>query len=516
MSGQIESTDVLVVGAGPTGLMLANWLVKLGIDCALIDSKSGPTRESRALGVQARTMEIYDQLGIASEVVRASQVAEGIAPGYEHKPFGYVRFLTLGAGSTPYPHIYIFEQSRNEELLSGNLQRLGSGVRWEQRITALQDEVMDDGGTGVSATVEGPGGQTGIRARYCVGTDGTSSAVRKLRQIPFEGRTNQHTFYVADAHGVTGLMPASINLRFGAEYMLLGFPMGTGGHDRLLGIVRQQSGREDDEPVESSVRPMLRRVFGVSYESSSWFSTYRVHHRVAAGFRDGPVFLAGDAAHVHSPVGAQGMNTGLQDAHNLAFKLAAVLKGEAPDSYLDRYSAERRPVALRLTRTTDRLFGAVTSDNFFLRQARRFLLPLAAPVGIRVIPRLAGGSRLFEYISQVRIHYWMSERAREDARGRRGRVVGRRLPWTGQNFEALKATRWQAHVYGDINAVRLEALRSELDVEVLTFPANPRKGLAGGKVFLIRPDGFVVAEAFADQAAAAFQEAIREHVGTAD
>ncbi len=515
MSGQIEATDVLIVGAGPTGLMLANWLARLGVDCLLIDSKSGPTRESRALGVQARTMEIYDQLGIVTEVLAGSQIAEGIAPGYERKPFGYVRFLSLGSGTTPYPHIYIFEQSRNEQVLSENLKRLGTGVRWEQRLTGLQDEVTDDGGTAVVAAVEGPAGPARIRARYCVGTAGTSSAVRKLRQIPFEGSTNEHTFYVADAHGVTGLSPASINLRFGSEYMLLGFPMGEGGHDRLLGSVRQGPGHAvDDEPVESSVRPMLQRVFGVNYDSSSWFSTYKVHHRVAADFRNGPVFLAGDAAHVPSPVGAQGMNTGLQDAHNLAFKLAAVVRGEAPDSYLDRYTAERRPVALRLTRTTGRLFGIVTSDRFLLRQVRRFLLPLAAPVAIRVVPRLAGGSRIFEYISQVRIHYWMSGRARAETSGRRGRVVGRRLPWTGQNFDSLKTLSWQAHVYGEINAARLEALRSELDVEVLAFPASVPKGLDGGRVYLIRPDGFVVAEAYPDQAAAVFADAIRDHVGT--
>ena len=149
-------------------------------------------------------------------------------------------------------------------------------------------------------------------------------------------------------------MPHAVNLRFGDTQFLLAFPMTGAGHHRLIGVVRTAA---DEEVTEAPVRATLERVFGVTYESALWFSTYRVHHRVAERFRQGPVFLAGDAAHVHSPVGAQGMNTGLQDAHNLACKIADVLRRGAPDAYLDRYEAERMPVARRLVGTTDTLFG---------------------------------------------------------------------------------------------------------------------------------------------------------------
>ncbi|WP_026819041.1 FAD-dependent monooxygenase [Arthrobacter castelli] len=508
-----RTTDVLIVGAGPTGLMLANWLAKLGVDAILVDGKSGPTRESRALGVQARTMEIYDQLGVADQVLDEAYIAQGVAPGYQDKAFGFVRFANIGSGVSPYPHLYILEQSRNEKLLYSNLQRLSGAVLWQHRLQDLDQETADDGGSRVTVTLQGPDGEVTIRSRYCVGTDGPSSVVRKLRGIDFEGRTNEHTFFVADAAGVEGLVPTSINLRFGRKFFLLTFPMGSDGHNRLLGVVPHGSDDPADDVAESSIRPMLQRVFGVTYASTSWFSTYRLHHRVAAQFTDGPVLLAGDAGHVHSPVGAQGMNTGLQDSHNLAFKLGAVLKGEAPPSYLQRYEAERRPVALRLTNTTDRLFAAVTSNNPVLRAVRRFLPRIAAPVLLRIIPRLSGSSRMFEYLAQVRIHYWMDESARERAQGQRDRIVGRRLPWTGQNFESLKAAAWMAHVYGEVAEDRLRSLRDELDVDVRQFPAAPANGLTGGKVLLVRPDGFVAAAAYPDQAAAEFAAALQRHIG---
>ncbi|GAB3266472.1 Rossmann-fold NAD(P)-binding domain-containing protein [Arthrobacter pigmenti] len=514
MAATEKTTDVLIAGAGPSGLMLANWLAKLGVDAILVDGKSGPTHESRALGVQARTMEIYDQLGVVDQVLDEAYIAQGVAPGYEEKPFGFVRFANIGTGVSPYPHLYILEQSRSEELLYSNLQRLNGDVLWRHRLEELQEESADDGGSRVVATLQGPDGPVRIRSRYCVGTDGPSSAVRKLRGIDFEGRTNQHTFFVADAAGVEGLVPTSINLRFGRDFFLLTFPMGSGGHNRLLGVVPHGPDDSAEGVAESSIRPMLQEVFGVTYDSTSWFSTYRLHHRVAARFVDGPVMLAGDAGHVHSPVGAQGMNTGLQDSHNLAFKLAAVLKGEAPASYLKRYETERRPVALRLTNTTDRLFAVVTSNKPVLRAVRRFLPRVVAPVLLRILPRSSGRSRLFEYLAQVRIHYWMDEAARERAQGQRDRVVGRRLPWTGQNFEALKTTKWMAHVYGEVAEDRLQSLRDELDVEVQQFPAAPSKDLDGGKVLLVRPDGFVVAAAYPDQAAAEFAAALKGHIGS--
>jgi len=250
-------------------------------------------------------------------------------------------------------------------------------------------------------------------------------------------------------------------------------------------------------------------VYSVTYGQSAWFSTYRVHHRVAARFRDGPVFLAGDAAHVHSPVGAQGMNTGLQDAHNLAFKLADVLQGRAGDSYLDRYEAERRPVAHRLVTTTDRIFGFITSTKPVARAVRRGALPLIAPVAAFLAPRTRRASRLFEYVSQIRIHYWMSDGAKEAARGRRSTVVGRRLQFTGDNFEPLRSLQWQVHAYGAMAAVAVHHVRSALGLEVHVLPLHGNRRLKEGIFYLVRPDGFVAAEAPPATAVSTFAAALR-------
>jgi 2-polyprenyl-6-methoxyphenol hydroxylase-like FAD-dependent oxidoreductase len=313
-------TDVVIVGAGPTGLMLANCLTKLGVSTVIVDGKSEPTRESRALVLQARTLEIYDQLGVVDRVLAEAERASSIVPGFEKKGFRAINLQKLASGVTPYPHLYVLEQSKNERLLVDNLHDLGVEVMWNQPIESL---TTVDGGRGVACSTGG-GAPLTMRARYCVGADGSSSAVRNLVGVEFDGATNEHTFYVLDATGVSGLALDSINLRFGEEDFLLTFPMGSSDHQRLLGVVRN----DDGLPVsEASARETLDRAFDVHYGHSAWFSTYRVHHRVARRFRTGSVFLAGDAAHVHSPVGAQGMNTGLQDAHNLACKLADVLKG---------------------------------------------------------------------------------------------------------------------------------------------------------------------------------------------
>ncbi|GAA3344688.1 FAD-dependent monooxygenase [Amorphoplanes nipponensis] len=483
------SCDVLVVGAGPTGLMLANWLVRLGVQVIVVDGKDGPTRESRALVVQARSIEVYDQLGIADKVLAAAHRAEALAPGFGSRVFGRIPLGPLGAGVTPYPWIEILEQSRNEEILLENLQALGGEVRWGRPVTSL---------TATSEGVEAVCGDETIRARFCVGADGANSVVRKSRGIAFEGVTNPHTFYVIDATAVGGLVGGAINVRPGGDEFLLGFPMRGGDNWRLIGLARDDDG--DGVIAEQDARARIRRSFAVTYDQSRWFATYRVHHRVAARFRDGPFLLAGDAAHVHSPVGGQGMNTGLQDAHNLAFKLADVVHGRAGEAWLDRYEAERRPVARTLVATTDRLFGFITSQRLALRALRRLVVPLLAPVGVRVLPRTRGGSRFFGYVSQIRIRYHLTPDARRDP------VVGRRLAWAGDNYEVLRSLQWQIHGYGGVEKADVP----ELGLPVHLFPAAPQTPLLPGRLYLVRPDGFVAAVAAPPDAESVFRGVMPE------
>ncbi|MDQ0736166.1 FAD-dependent monooxygenase [Arthrobacter agilis] len=499
-----EDVEVLVVGAGPTGLMLANWLVKLGRRVLVIDGKDGPTVESRALGVHSRSMEIYDQLGVIDRVQGEAVRVESIRQGFEHAGFSPVPLGRLGQGITPYPGLYVLEQSANERILGENLRLLGGSVRWRHRLASLEQV---DGG--VLAVVGGPDGSSTVRARFAVGCDGASSTVRSLCGTAFEGTTSRQSFYLVDAVGVRGLAPTSINVRLGATAFLLAFPMRPAGDGRTGQRLIGTAGDDDGATVTEEVaRRRMAEGFGVTYEDSRWFSTYRVHHRIAAHFRTGSVFLAGDAAHVHSPVGAQGMNTGLQDAHNLAFKLDDVIRGTAPDAFLDRYEAERRPVAVRLLQTTDTVFRGLTSTSRSAVLVRRFVPRVVLPVIVTVLPRLPIGRRLAGYLGQVRIHYRMDGDGPSGGR-RRDAVIGRRLPWTGDNFRSLRASAWQLHLYAADDAVLREAegAAAELGLPLSAFATTRRTPLTPGLLYLVRPDGFVAGAAVPAEAVAAFRTA---------
>ena len=343
-----------------------------------------------------------------------------------------------------------------------------------------------------------------INARYCVGADGSSSLVRELRGIFFEGRTNDHTFYVIDAVRVSGLPAGSINLRFGVSDFLLAFPMGGTGDQRLLGVVRGAQ----DAVTEDAVADTLQRVFGVARVGAMVLDVPRAPSRRGA-IQGRPVFVAGDAAHVHSPVGAQGMNTGLQDAHNLACKIRDVLSGRAADAYLDRYAAERRPVATRLVSTTDTMFAVITSDQGAAKVLRRTVVRYLAPVAASLVPRLVRSSRIFEYLSQTRIHYRMGDDARRRSRGRRGKVLGRRLPWNGDNYDSLRAMAWQVHAYEVVDPRRVKRICRRLDLPFEVFSRVRNRRIRTGTCYLVRPDGFVAAESRLESAEAAFAAHLR-------
>jgi hypothetical protein len=238
----------------------------------------------------------------------------------------------------------------------------------------------------------------------------------------------------------------------------------------------------------------------IEIDRVNWFSTYRVHHRVAGSFRRGRAFLLGDAAHVHSPVGGQGMNTGIGDAVNLAWKLAEVLRNRAPAELLDSYEPERIAFARLLVSTTDRAFTFATRDGFIARNVRMRFVPLILPVlaRMRFVRRL-----LFRTVSQIRVNYRHSSLAE----GRAGAVSGgNRLPWVkldeagADNFAALASMDWQVHVYGESRADLGQACaRRGLRLNVFSWQPHMRTaGLARDASYLVRPDGYV---ALADAAA---------------
>src|SRR3954469_4419454 len=373
----MSSVPVLIVGAGPTGLVFALWLGRLGVRVRLIDKTAGPGTTSRALGVQARTLEFYHQLGLSQAVVDHGlefTVANLWARG---KKVARVDFGHFGQGISPFPYMLIFPQDEHERFLIEQLSSEGVVVERQTELLGF-----DDDGTRVLARLRRPDGTEAVcEAEYLAGCDGARSTVRDVLGTGFPGGTYAHLFYVADAVGRGPVVNGELHVALDDNDFLAAFPMKGPGRARLIGTA-EAPGDPREALAWADVSKRLLERLSVDVERVNWFSTYHVHHRVAASFRQGRAFLLGDAAHIHSPVGGQGMNTGIGDAVNLAWKLAAVLQERASVSLLDSYEPERIAFAQRLVATTDRVFTAVTSPGRLARLIRVEVAP-------RVLPLLA-------------------------------------------------------------------------------------------------------------------------------
>jgi 2-polyprenyl-6-methoxyphenol hydroxylase-like FAD-dependent oxidoreductase len=479
---------VLIAGAGPTGLVLALWLTRLGIKVRIIDKTAEPGTTSRALAVQARTLEFYHQVGLDDAVIAGGVKIENLNLWASGRRVGRVPLQRTGEGLTPYAFALVFPQDAHERLL---IERLGTlGVQVERQ-TELLRFAQDD--TGVTATIRRPNGnEEAFEASYLAGCDGASSIVRGQLGVEFPGGTYTGLFYVADVVG-TG-EPANDDLHVDiedADFLLL-FPLKGERRWRLVGTVHDVPKSEHGKLAFDDVKGKAMEHLKLNIEKVNWFSTYRVHHRVANRFRDRRAFLLGDAAHVHSPVGGQGMNTGIGDAVNLAWKLSEVLKHGASEKLLDTYERERIAFARRLVATTDRGFALVTQRGVLAGLVRKRIVPLLIPVLSRLRPMRA---LLFRTVSQTQVNYrgnWLSAGAAGKVRG------GDRLPWVklasgGDNFAPLTSLKWQVHVYGDARPGMREAC-GELGLSLHAFAWEQgmrRAGLRNGALYLVRPDGYV-------------------------
>ncbi len=475
-------TEVLIVGAGPTGLVLALWLVRLGIRVRIIDKADQPGTTSRALAVQSRTLEFYRQLGIADDVVEAGLPLTAVNLWALGRKAAHLDLERLGADRSPFPYGLSYPQDEHEQFLIDRLQELGVQV---ERGIALID--FDEMGGRIAARFDG--GRT-CQAVFLAGCDGARSTVRERLDIGFPGGTYEHLFYVADVEASGPLMNRELHVSLDASDFAAVFPLADKGRARLIGTIRSDVEQKSVEPGWDDVSKGLLQRMRIDVSRVQWFSTYRVHHRVAARFRHRQTFLLGDAAHIHSPVGGQGMNTGIGDAINLAWKLAAVLRERAPERILDTYEPERIGFARRLVATTDRIFQFVTRRGRLAAQVRVHV----APRVISALFRLAAMRRfLFRTVSQTAIAYPDSDLSE----GRAGRVRGGdRLPWVPtepDNFAPLESLEWQVHVYGAATHSLATCCASRgLRLHVLPWsPGTERADLGRDASYLVRPDGHV-------------------------
>lgn len=496
---------VLITGAGPTGLVLALWLTRLGVNVRIIDRAAEAGTTSRALAVQARTLEFYHQVGLADAVIAGGVKIANLNFWVKGARAAHVPLHSIGKGLSPYSFALVFPQDAHERLLIERLESLG--VKVERRTELLRFQ-QNDGG--VRATIRRPDGSEEIcQVAYLAGCDGASSTVREALGVGFPGGTYTGLFYVADVEATGLAVDNELHVDLQDADFVLVFPLKGKGRVRLVGTLRDLPDRDHEKLTFEDVKGKAIGDLKLSVEKVNWFSTYRVHHRVAHRFREGRAFLLGDAAHIHSPVGGQGMNTGIGDAVNLAWKLAAVLKDGATDKLLDTYEPERIAFAQRLVATTDRVFVLVTTRGFAARFVRTRLVPLFIPLLFRLAPLRRF---LFQAVAQIGVSYRNSPLSAGAAGTLRG---GDRLPWVqtepGQdNFAPLTSLNWQVHVYGEPRAGVAEACAAlHLPLHLFAWrPAMQRAGFKRDALYLIRPDGYI---ALADRRGEAQQ--LREYKG---
>jgi len=483
----MADTSVLIVGAGPTGLVLALWLTRQGVAVRIIDKTAEPGTTSRALAVHARTLELYEQLDLADAVVEKGYSVPGARMWLGGRQAARVPFEEIASNLTPYAFLHIFPQDEHERLLADRLEALGVKVERSTELLGYTDE-----GDHVAARLRGPdGAEQDVTAAFIAGCDGARSKVREAMGTGFPGGTYPHIFYVADVAGEGPAFNGDLNVELDETDFLAIFPLADKGRVRLIGAIRPEDGQNLDDLTFDDIRDKAVRQLHLKVDKVNWFSVYHIHHRVTDRFRHGRAFVLGDAAHIHTPVGGQGMNTGIGDAINLAWKLRAVLAGKARDALLDTFEAERRAFALRLVNTTDRAFNVVAAEGHLAQLIRTRLAPIVLP---QVVKLEAAREFIFRTISQITLNY----RANGLAQGHAGLVHGGdRLPWVkldaGDNYKALAHIGWQIHVYGAAQD-DLKQWCETAGVPLQIYPwreGMKDAGLRENALYLIRPDTYV-------------------------
>lgn len=460
--------DVLVVGAGPTGLLLAGDLAAAGVRVVVLERRDQESNLTRAFAVHARSLEVLDARGLAEKLIDTGSFLPGI------RLFGATR-ADLTRLPTRFAGVLMTPQYETERLLEERAVKAGAEIRRGARVTGLRQDADGVEVDVESAGADGPVAGT-LRARYAVGADGVRSAVREALGMPFPGKSVLRSVMLADVRldARPGELPA---FRGVAE----GFAFLASFGDGWYRVIAWQRGCElpADAPVDmDDVKAVTRAAFGTDFgmRDARWTSRFHSDERQVPSYRDGRVFLAGDAAHVHSPAGGLGMNAGLQDAANLGWKLAAVVKGQADDALLDSYHDERHPVGAMVLRVSGALVRAALADTSVKRGLRNALVAGAflAPFALR---------RGALFVSGIGISY-PAPRGSHPLTGRRAPDLPLAEDGAGPTrlYEALRAGTY----------VRVLPRGASAPGEFGRFPVTTvTRADAGGTSLLVRPDGYV-------------------------
>jgi 2-polyprenyl-6-methoxyphenol hydroxylase-like FAD-dependent oxidoreductase len=487
-----QKTQVIIVGAGPTGLSLATQLLRYGIDFIIIEKNEKTTPFSKAIVVQARTLEIFKEIGIAEKAISEGRITIAVNLFYKGKQKAAVKLAALGNGLSPFPFALSLEQSKTEKLLVDCLLEKGKTILWKSEFIRFEQNAK-----GVKIYYKDQDRlEQIVEAGYLVGCDGAGSLVRQQMGLPFEGDTVPKIFYVTDVKLSSPVINKDELFIFLIKKgFALFFPMKGAGHYRIVGILPGKTGDPDKsrfEDIENTLKKQI--ISAVEFQEVRWFSTYKVHSRKASSFMDKSCFIAGDAAHIHTPAGGQGMNTGIQDAYNLAWKLAYTIKGKLNASVLMSYNTERMENAKHLLRTTDRMFDIIAGSNKFWDFVRLKISPSIINL-ISKSPIFK--RRIFKLISQTGIAYPNSTLT---IKSRIGKVhAGDRMPFIifadGKNiFDHLTGPAFKLLFFGVDPTNSFEQVKDlKFQLETFSFSEIPIP-LFGNVVnffILLRPDNHI-------------------------
>jgi 2-polyprenyl-6-methoxyphenol hydroxylase-like FAD-dependent oxidoreductase len=400
----------LLVGAGPAGLTAAAELMRHGVGVRIVDKAAAPTTVSKAVSVQARTLEVLHDLGIVDELIARGHVSHGLSIYTVKRRIVHFRYDEI---DSPFPFVLNVSQAVTEAVLAELVARLGATVEREVELMSFTQDA-----TGVDATLRhGDGREEVVRTPYLLGFDGARSTVRKALGIEFIGKTLPGWYALADVRIEWGLGDDELHGFVHPHGLLFGIPL-AGGWTRLV-IETAEHEADAGFTHEELQRLMDERGPGdARITEVGWMAPFNVNSRRAEHFRSGRVFIGGDAAHIHSPAGGQGLNTSVQDAYNLSWKLALVLAGGAGESLLDSYEAERAPVASTVLKSTERLTRMLTLHTAPARAVRDHVMPLMTGiqrVGTAIATEAAEIDITYRHSPIVREHHRHGLRLHESA-----------------------------------------------------------------------------------------------------
>lgn len=503
---QDKTAEVLIVGAGPTGLMMACQLAIHQVSFRIIDKNESPSKSSGAMIVQARSLEIFEQMGIAREALKGGIIANKINVLYNGKKITSTVIKDIGRNLSQFPFLLMLEQSKTEKIFLKFISERGHSVERGTRFKSLIQEKE-----GVTSVVILPdGSEQSIKTKYVIAADGANSTIRNFLNIPFKGKTYPKPIFILDCKAKTELVPDEICFAFSNSSVAGFFPL-QGSRWRIDSVLPKEIEKLENITFDYIAKDFhLWTKMNITFQGYEWFSVSHSHQKYAGSIRVRNCFIIGDAAHVNTPIGAQGMNTGLQDAYNLAWKLAFVINHKAKPELLDTYATERSGISKSFAHYADMVFKLVTSKYAVVVFFRMYMLRLILKVLFPLLEKRSAFSQMFfKSISQIGIHYRdsiLSFKASEGKFVPGAPQPGDRLPYVEFIYKGRKTDNYKILDVGCINLfvlandlpeeIKIIAEKYNLAVELIIGLPETEKlyeslGIKNTGYCLIRPDMYI-------------------------